>query len=125
MLDNMANMVQECLVMQSRARQEPIRRPASDVKGRWRDIVDEVNANGEVVVTNYNRPAVVVVSMERYAKLNQDAAARDPLAALRAEFDREMVILRQKKTPGKLRKAFASTPAGIARAANGPNRRKR
>jgi prevent-host-death family protein len=91
------------------------------VKGRWRDIVDEVNANGEVVVTNYNRPAVIVVSMERYAKLKKDAAAHDPLVALRAEFDRELDILRQAKTTGKLRKVFASTPAAIARAANTAN----
>jgi prevent-host-death family protein len=124
MLDNMANMVRESLCMQSRAKQETISRPASDVKGHWRDIVDEVNANGEVVVTNYNRPAVVVVSMERYAKLQKDAAARDPLAALRAEFDRELAVLRKPGAADKLRKIFASTPAEIARAANAARRKR-
>jgi prevent-host-death family protein len=111
--------------MESRMKQEPISRPASDVKGHWRDIVDEVNANGEVVVTNYNRPEVVVVSMERYAKLRKDAAARDPLAVLRNEFDRELAALRQPNAPKKLRNVFASTPAGIAKAANAGASRKR
>ena len=101
------------------------RRRASDVKGHWRGIVDEVNAVGEVVVTNYNRPEVVVVSIERYAKLKRDAMARDPLAALRAEFDRELASLRQANAPQKLRKVFASAPATLAKAANAAAGRRR
>jgi len=100
-------------------------RPASDVKSHWRDIVDEANANGEVIVTNYNRPEVVVVSIELYAKLRKEAAAQDPLTALRAEFDRELAVLRQPNAGRKLRKAFAATPAEIAKAANAAGRRKR
>jgi prevent-host-death family protein len=111
--------------MESRTNQSPVTRPASDVKGHWRDIVDEANAHGEVVVTNYNRPEVVVVSMERYAKLRKDATARDPLAALRAEFDRELAAFRQPNTGRKLRKLFAAPPAEIAKAANAAARRKR
>jgi hypothetical protein len=63
--------------------------------------------------------------MERYAKLRKDAAARDPLAGLRAEFDRELAALRQPNAPKKLRKIFASTPADIAKAANSGAGRKR
>jgi hypothetical protein len=63
--------------------------------------------------------------MERYAKLRKDAAARDPLTALRAEFDRELAALRRPDAPKKLRKVFASTPAGIAKAANAGAGRKR
>ena len=100
-------------------------RPSSDVKGHWRDIVDEANANGEVVVTNYNRPAVVVVSIERYAKLKKDAAAGDPLVALRAEFDRELAPLQHPSASRSLRKVFASSPAAVAKAANTTRRRKR
>ena len=112
--------------MGSPTKSEAVTRPAADVKGHWRDIVDEVNAVGEVVVTSYNRPEVVVLSMERYAKLKKDATARDPLTALRAEFDRELAALRQQDAPKRLRKAFASTPAAIAKAANAAaGRRKR
>jgi prevent-host-death family protein len=95
------------------------------VKGHWRDIVAEAQAVGEVVVTNYNRPEVVVLSIERYAKLKQDAIARDPLTALRADFDRELAVLRDSDASRKLRKVFASTPAAVAKAANAAIRRKR
>jgi prevent-host-death family protein len=124
MLDNMPNMCQTG-VMESQKKQTPVNRAASHVKGHWRDIVKEANANGEVVVTNYNRPEVVVVSMERYAKLKSDAMARDPLTALRAEFDRELAVLQQPGASEKLRKLFASTPAEIANAVNAARQRKR
>ncbi len=124
MLDNIPNMCQT-ICMESQKKQSLSNRAASHVKSHWRDIVKEANANGEVVVTNYNRPEVVVVSMERYAKLKSDAAAHDPLAALRAEFDRELAVLQQPGASEKLRKLFASTPAEIADAANAARRRKR
>jgi prevent-host-death family protein len=111
--------------MKAHAKQRPVTRRASDVKGHWREIVEEANALGEVVVTNYSRPEVVVVSMERWAKLKKDAAARDPLAALRAELDRELSGLAQAGAAKELRRLFASTPAEIAKAANAAGRRKR
>lgn len=101
------------------------KRPASDVKAHWRDIVDEANARGEVVVTNYNRPEVVVVSLDRYQKLKRDAATNDPLARLRKDFDHELAMLRQPGAAAKLRKAFASTPAQLARAANAARSRRK
>jgi prevent-host-death family protein len=124
MADNMDKMVKESSIMRLRAKQ-PATRPASDVKAHWRDIVEEVNTSGEVVVTNYNRPAVVVLSMERYAKLKRDAASRDPFAALRAEFDQELAVLRQPNAGNRLRTIFKASPAGIPKAANAAGRRKR
>ncbi len=93
-------------------------RSASDVKARWRDIVEEAKEYGEVVVTNFERPEVVVLSMDRYSNLTAQAAARDPLATLRKEFDRELEVLRARGAASKLRKAFAATPAQLAKAAN-------
>jgi prevent-host-death family protein len=102
-----------------------MRCPASDVKARWRDIVEEANRHGEVIVTNYNRPEVVVVSIERYAKLKNDSVANDPLKSLRAEFDRELAVLREPNAPVRLRGAFASTPRRLAGAANAAAVRRR
>jgi prevent-host-death family protein len=102
-----------------------VSRSASDVKAHWRDIVDQANALGEVIVTSYNRPEVVVVSIDRYSKLTKDASANDPLAALRAEFDRELAVLRQPDAARKLQKAFDSTPEELAEAANAAPRRSR
>jgi prevent-host-death family protein len=106
---------------------QPRTRPASDVKAHWRDIVEEANAYGEVRITNYNRPEAMILSVDRYSKLTKDAAAHDPLATLRAEFDRELAALRAPGARSKLRKVFASTPAQLAKAANAapPRRRQR
>jgi prevent-host-death family protein len=108
------------------ARTPKRQRAASEVKAHWRDIVADANAHGEVFVTNYNRPEVVVLSVDRYTKLKSDADANDPLATLRAEFDRELAVLRDSRAVSKLHKAFASTPARLAKAANaGTSRRRR
>ena len=99
-------------------------RPASDIKEHWRDIVADAKANGEVVVTHYNRPEVVVVSLERYSRLTAAAAANDPLSTLRAEFDQELAYLREPDAPSKLRRLFAATPDELADAANAASRRR-
>ncbi len=101
------------------------KRAASDVKARWRDIVADAKAHGEVLVTNHERPEVVVVSLDRYAKLKKDAAINDPLATLRSEFDRELAVLRDRDASSRLRKAFASKPAKLAKAANAAAFRRR
>jgi len=93
-------------------------RTASDIKDHWRDVVADAKANGEVVVTHYNRPEVVVVSIDRYSKLKADAAANDPLSTLRAEFDRELAYLRQPEASSELRRLFDASPDELADAAN-------
>lgn len=101
------------------------KRAASEVKARWRDIVADAKAHGEIMVTNHARPEVVVLSLDRYAKLKNDAAANDPLSTLRAEFDRELAMLGHAGSSSRLRQVFASTPAQLAKAANAEARRKR
>jgi prevent-host-death family protein len=99
------------------------KRPASDVKSHWREIVQEAKAMGEVIVTSYNQPEVVVVSLDRYANLTAQARANDPLARLRSEFDAELAGLNEPKAAGRLRKIFRATPAEMARAANRARKR--
>ncbi len=105
--------------------QNMARRSASEVKARWRDIVAEAKERGEVVITNFDRPEVVVLSMDRYDALKRQAAAKDPLAVLRQEFDRQLAPLRERGAAAKLRKAFAATPARLAKAANAAGRSRR
>ena len=92
-------------------------RPASEVKANWRTIVKEAR-EGEVIVTNYNRPEAVVISVERYAKLKEAARAKDPLQRLRDEFERELAVLRTADAAVKLREIFDTSPEGMADAAN-------
>lgn len=94
------------------------KRPASDVKSQWRSIVEQANDVGEVIVTNYNRPEVVVVSVDHYAKLKEQAAANDPLARIRAKLDRDLAWMNEPGGAEELRAIFRATPEEIAEAAN-------
>lgn len=93
-------------------------RPASDTKAHWREIVADANTHGEVFVTHYNRPQVVVVSLDRYSKLKAEAVANDPLTKLRAEFDRELAWLREPGAADKMQKLFVAGTDEITLAAN-------
>jgi prevent-host-death family protein len=97
---------------------------ASDVKASWREIVANARALGEVIVTNHNRPEVVVLSVERYAKLRSEAIANDPLRTHRARFDHELAVLRESGAPEQLRDAFRASPRELAAAANAAKRRR-
>jgi PHD/YefM family antitoxin component YafN of YafNO toxin-antitoxin module len=100
-------------------------RAASEVKERWREIVQEATKHGEVMVTHHERPDVIVLSLDRYQELKHDADASDSLKTLRAEFDRELAPLRQPDASTKLRKAFQGSPKQLAPAANAAASRRR
>src|SRR5258708_39577560 len=99
MLDKTGNMMGELLDMESPTNSQALSRSASDVKAHWREIVDQANGVGGVLVTCYHRPEVGVVSLDRYTKLKQDALAHDPSATLPAEVDRRFAVLREPGAP--------------------------
>ena len=93
-------------------------RPATDVKARWRTIVEEANAVGQVIVTNHNRPEAVVMSVDEYTELKARAAKHDPMARIQAKLDRELACLNEPGAGARLLEIFHSTPEEIAAAAN-------
>jgi prevent-host-death family protein len=92
-------------------------RQASEVKANWRAIVQEAKKQ-EVIVTSYNRPEAVVMSAERYAELQAAARAKDPLVALREEWDRQLACLNEPGAEERMQAWFDSTPEEIAAAVN-------
>lgn len=82
-------------------------RPASAVKAGWSSIVRDAVRYGEVIVTNHNRPEVVVVDIAAYAELVRRAQANDPLRALQADFDRRLAVLATPAGEAKLRSIAA------------------
>src|SRR5262245_17549566 len=95
-----------------------VKRSASDVKSQWRAIVEQANDVGEVIVTNYNRPEAVVMSVDQYAKLKERAIVNDPLARIKADLEKQLAPLRQPGAGKKLMEIFHSTPEEIAAGAN-------
>ncbi|MHB8911862.1 MAG: type II toxin-antitoxin system prevent-host-death family antitoxin [Lysobacter sp.] len=99
--------------------------PASAVKAGWSGIVREAVRYGEVIVTNHNRPEVVVVNIAAYAELVRRAQANDPLRALQADFDRRLAVLATPEGEARLRSIAAmgiGAPAARRKAARKPSR---
>jgi hypothetical protein len=57
--------------------------------------------------------------------LQGDGTTQDPLAALRAEFDRELAVLNDSQAAGKFERLFAASTADMGRAANAAERRRK
>ncbi len=75
------------------------RTPASDMKKLgWRGVMSTVQREGAVVVTNHDRPEAIVLSVEAYDDLLQDALQaraqkQAVLEQLRHEYDKRLSVL--------------------------------
>ena len=93
-------------------------RSSSEVAEHWRDIVDEANAYGEVVVTNdEGHPEVVLMSVGEFVKLKKRVMEQG-MAKVRAELDRELAVLNEPGSPERWRAIMDASPQEIADAAN-------
>ena len=99
-------------------------RQASEVKSNWRAIVQDARKQ-EVIVTNYNRPEAVVMSVERYAELQKAARAKDPLERLKEEWKRKLAWMNEPGGHELLDRIFHMTPQEIADAANAERQNKK
>lgn len=112
-MDNMANLsISDLTAIAGKH----VVRQASEVKSNWRAIVKEAQKK-EVIVTNYNKPEVVVMSAERYAELHRAAKENDPMERLYEQFHQELAVVRERRGED-LWDIFASTPQEMADAAN-------
>lgn len=88
------------------------RTPASDIKKLgWRGVLEVVQREGQVVVTNHNRPEAVIVSTAEYERLlqaRQDGEARKKLALeeLNRDWDKRLLSLSEPGAGDKLREAL-------------------
>jgi len=83
------------------------KRNATQVKNKWRDLVDEVHASGSVAVTHRDKVEMVVMDVATYRgflDLAAEAKARegDLLAELSAEFDQQLASLQAPDTHDKI-----------------------
>lgn len=85
------------------------RTPASEVKKLgWRSVVQSVNREGKVVVTNHRQFDAVILSVEEYTSIQQALAKaadqeRSALDTLRERFDARMASLRTPDAGDRLR----------------------
>jgi PHD/YefM family antitoxin component YafN of YafNO toxin-antitoxin module len=82
-------------------------RNATQVKNKWRDLVDQVRTTGSVAVTHHDKVEMVVMDVATYQEMVNLAAAattrqRDVLTELTAEFDEQLASLQAPGTHDKI-----------------------
>ncbi|MCV6903049.1 MAG: hypothetical protein NTT76_10085 [Achromobacter xylosoxidans] len=103
---------------------EPVARllakPASSVKkDGWRGVVRSLAAgDGKLVVTNHDQPEAVIMTVAEYTRLTDalraaQAAAPDPVEALRRGFDERLAALTAADAADRLR-SIMDSPGPLA-----------
>jgi PHD/YefM family antitoxin component YafN of YafNO toxin-antitoxin module len=83
--------------------------PASDVKRRgWRGVMQTLNVEGAVLITNHDRPEAVILAADAYASLldrakQTESRVESDLALLRRRFDERLDALRKPDAAQRLR----------------------
>lgn len=94
------------------------RKPVSDVKREgWRGVMRSVDSAGCLLMTNHNQPEAVILSLQAYRLLVDQAAHaqrdnQDKLERLTRAFDAELAGLQQPDAGDRLRQAF-DAPLGL------------
>lgn len=78
-------------------------------------VTSTVMAQGAVVITRHDEPAMVLMSVDRYLKLEQ--AAEPNLDALTRQFDDMFAAMQGDRAAAAMADAFAMTPQQLGRAA--------
>lgn len=88
---------------------------STEAKNSFGAVLKRVLRSGVVAITNHDEPSVVVLSMDAYEALL--AERKDPLAALRADFDRRIAQMQTPAAKAGVNALFAATPKELGRAA--------
>ena len=73
--------------------------------GEIQKVSKAVQAQGEVVITSHNKPEMVLMTVERYAELQE--ASRPSLDGLSLEFDQLIAQMQTVKAPAGAAAAFS------------------
>ena len=78
-------------------------------------VSNDVMAKGTIVITRHDKPAMVLLSVERYLKLEQ--AAEPHLDALTRQFDEMLARMQGPEAAQAMDDAFAMSPQDLGKAA--------
>ncbi|MEJ8850988.1 hypothetical protein [Variovorax rhizosphaerae] len=88
---------------------------ATHLAGGMQKVTSTVMAEGAVVITRHDQPTMVLMSVDRYLKLEQ--AAEPNLDALTQKFDDMFARMQGAEAAQGMADAFAMTPAELGKAA--------
>lgn len=110
---------------------KPLSKPALDTqtvtatlaKNEFGRLLEQVIRGGRVVITRYDLPKAVLLSMDDYHALTTHATRE--LATLSAEFDRMLERMQTEKARAGMQAAFDASPDQLAAAAVRSARKRR
>ena len=88
---------------------------ATNLVGGMQKVTSTVMAKGTVVITRHDEPAMILMSVDRYLKLEQ--AAEPNLDALTRQFDDMLARMQGAQAAQGMEDAFAMTPQELGEAA--------
>jgi PHD/YefM family antitoxin component YafN of YafNO toxin-antitoxin module len=88
---------------------------ATKLVGGMQKVTSAVMAHGAVLVTRHDEPAMVLMSVDRYLKLEQ--AAEPNLDVLTSQFDEMFARMQDAKAAQSMAEAFGMTPEQLGEAA--------
>jgi hypothetical protein len=89
------------------------RRPATQVKNGWGELMRQVRSSGTIAVTSYDQVEVIVMDVRQYQEIAQLVAGvtsnrETALAELSAEFDRRLATLQEPDTGDRIDAVMAT-----------------
>src|SRR5438067_917780 len=89
------------------------RQSASQVKNRWRDLVQQVRQTGSVAITNHSAVEMVLVDAQTYESLAANSAALKArelsvIDRLSVQFEQRLAVLQGSDAQARVNAVFAS-----------------
>ena len=91
--------------------------PASKLKNAFKPVFQQVLEVGAVSITRNRRREAVVMSAELYDRIIAELASRDPLEALRKEYNARFAAQQADEAHAALQDAFDASPEALGEAA--------
>ena len=88
---------------------------STETKNSFGTVLEKVLRGAVVTITKHDKASAVLMSVEAYEALL--AQRVDPLATLRAEFDRRIALMQTPQAKSGMQAFFAATPKELGRAA--------
>ncbi len=95
---------------------------ATALKNSAADVLDQVTAQGAVVITRHDKPRAVLVSIEQYERMT--GSESNLLNELQAEYRGMLERMQEPEQKAAAKRAFNATPEELGKAAIAAERRR-
>ncbi len=91
--------------------------PASELKNSFKGVFQRALRVGAVSITRNRKREAILLSAEVYDRIIAELAARDPLEALRNDYEARFETMQTEKARAAYEDALDSSPEGLGKAA--------